>query len=74
MHIGPAALFSNPLGRILRTYDGGYSWNVLPEGSGSMPDNDRFNAIAACTADVNFVVGVGLGGNGTDGIIVVGAD
>lgn len=62
------------LGRILRTYDGGYSWNVLPEGSGSMPDNDRFNAIAACPADVNFVVGVGLGGNGTDGIIVVGAD
>lgn len=63
-----------PLGRILRTSDGGYSWNVLPEGTGSMADNDRFNALAACPADVNFVVGVGLGANGADGIIVAGAD
>jgi hypothetical protein len=63
-----------PLGRMLRTYDGGYSWNVLPEGSGSVPDNDRFNAVAACTADVNMFVGVGLGANGTDGIIVKGID
>jgi hypothetical protein len=62
------------LGRILRTYDGGYSWNVMPEGTGAMPDNDRFTALSACIADVNFVVGVGLGANGADGIIVVGAD
>ena len=39
-----------------------------------MPANDRINALAACTADVNMVVGVGLGANGVDGIIVVGAD
>jgi photosystem II stability/assembly factor-like uncharacterized protein len=65
---------ATPVGRILRTYDGGYSWNVLPEGTGTMPDNDRINAVSACIYDVNFVVGVGLNANGADGIIVVGQD
>ena len=61
-------------GRILRTYDGGYSWNIAPEAAGTIPANDRLNALSACPADVNFIVGVGLGGNGVDGIIIVGAD
>jgi len=60
-----------PLGRVLRTIDGGYSWYVLPEGIGVMPDNDRFNDLATC-GDVNIVAAGGLAGNGTDGILVIG--
>lgn len=65
---------ATPVGRIFRSYDAGYSWVLLPEGSSLMPDNDRFNALAACKNDANMVVGVGLGANGTDGIIVIGKD
>jgi hypothetical protein len=64
---------STPRGRILRTYDGGYSWSVLPEAEGqSMPLSDAFNALAVCSQNPNFVVGVGLADDATDGIIVVG--
>ena len=63
-----------PLGQIRRTYDGGFSWQVLPEGIGTMAANDRVNALAACPDDVNFVVGVGLGDDGADGYSVVGED
>lgn len=59
-------------GRILRSYDGGYSWQVMPEGAGILPANDRVNALAACEQDVNFVVGVGLGDGGTGGFLTVG--
>jgi photosystem II stability/assembly factor-like uncharacterized protein len=59
-------------GRILRSYDGGYQWVVLPESTGTLPVNDKVNALAACTLDPNMVVGVGLADNGTDGFIVVG--
>jgi photosystem II stability/assembly factor-like uncharacterized protein len=61
-----------PRGRILRSNDGGYSWFVLPENVGSLPLNDRVNALAACPFDVNHVVGVGLADNASDGYIVVG--
>lgn len=61
-----------PRGRILRTYDGGYSWNVMPEGTGTVPSNLRINALAACANDPNFVVGVGADIAPTDGIIIVG--
>lgn len=60
-------------GRILRTYDGGYSWQVLPEGTGTLPLNDQVNALAACEDNPNFVVGVGLADNATDGFVVVGS-
>lgn len=63
---------TTPAGRILRSYNGGYSWVVLPERVGSsMPANDRVDALAVC-GDANFVVGVGLADNGTDGFITVG--
>jgi photosystem II stability/assembly factor-like uncharacterized protein len=65
---------ATPAGRILRTYDGGQSWNILPEGTGTIPANDRINALAACIYDENFVVGVGLADDASDGIIVVGRD
>ena len=61
------------LGRLLRSYDGGYSWIVLPEATGVIPANSRINAIATCPVDANIVVGVGLG-TAPDGFIVVGED
>lgn len=63
---------ATPRGRILRSIDGGYSWKLIPEKTGTMPANDRFNALAYCTDDVNLVVGVGLADDATDGFIVVG--
>jgi photosystem II stability/assembly factor-like uncharacterized protein len=65
---------STPAGRILRTYDGGYSWVVLPEGAASIPASDRIRAIAACVHDANFIVGVGLADDAADGVFMVGRD
>jgi photosystem II stability/assembly factor-like uncharacterized protein len=59
-------------GRILRTFDGGNSWYVLPEGVGTIPENDYIGALAVCR-EPNFIVGGGLAGDGTDGILVIGA-
>ena len=61
-----------PAGRILRTIDGGSSWYVMPEGTGSIPTNQRINALASCGEDVNILYGAGLG-VATDGIIVKAA-
>ena len=61
-----------PHGRIFRTIDGGQSWKLIPEKTGSMPANDYFNALAYCTTNANLVYGVGLADDGTDGIIIVG--
>jgi photosystem II stability/assembly factor-like uncharacterized protein len=65
---------ATPAGRILRTYDGGYSWQILPESTGTLTANDRINRVAACIYDENMVVGVGLADDGADGVIVVGRD
>ena len=61
-------------GRLLQSFDGGYSWIVLPQDSSTLPANDKLNALAACSDDPNFVVGVGLADDGTDGFIIVGTD
>lgn len=61
-----------PAGRILRTIDGGYSWYVLPEGTGSIPTNDYVGKLAVCV-DPNIVFGGGLGGNAVDGFLVKAA-
>jgi radical SAM superfamily enzyme YgiQ (UPF0313 family) len=61
-------------GRILQSFDGGYSWIVLPQDSSTLPANDKLNALAACSDDPNFVVGVGLADDGVDGFIIVGTD
>ncbi len=64
---------ATPRGRVLRTYNGGYSWTITPEASGStIPANDRINALAVCAEDPNFVVAVGLADNATDGVVLVG--
>lgn len=64
------------VGRLFRTYDGGKSWVLCPDQSkDTLPANDRLNALATCGyADPNFVVGGGLGDNGSDGIVLIGMD
>jgi len=62
----------NSHGRIYRSFDGGYSWVVTPENTGSIPLSDEFVSLALCKYDPNFVVGGGVADNATDGIMVVG--
>ena len=61
-------------GYMLRTFDGGYQWILLPESVGVLPANDSLVAVATCAEDVNFVVGVGTADGNGDGIIIVGQD
>ena len=62
-------------GRLLRTYNGGYTWVVVPEKTGTIPAVDKFNHIAVCSYDPNFVI---LGGINDiivpqpDGVLLVG--
>lgn len=63
---------ATPKGRILRTIDGGNSWKLLPEKTGTMPANDKIGALAYCSQDANFICGVGLADDGADGFIIVG--
>lgn len=62
-----------PLGRILRSNNGGYDWVVMPEGTAVLPANDRINALVACSIDADFVVGFGLADDAADGFVVVGS-
>lgn len=55
-----------------RSYDGGYSWSVMPEGTGTLPAADKINALAGFPTDVNLIVGAGLADDGSDGYLVVG--
>jgi photosystem II stability/assembly factor-like uncharacterized protein len=59
-------------GRILRSYNGGQEWTILPESEGTIPVSDRINSLGICKYDANLVVGGGLADNGTDGILVLG--
>ena len=62
---------ATPVARVLRTIDGGFSWNVLPEEAGlTIPAADRFNKIAACVDDVNVAFAAGLADNATDGVAI----
>lgn len=62
-------------GEIYVSIDGGYTFTQTPRSaSNAMPANTGINALAVCPFDVDFVVGVGLAADGTDGFIVVGAD
>lgn len=61
-------------GRLLQSFDSGYSWVVLPQDSSTLPANDKINALAACSDDPNFIVGVGLADDASDGFIIVGTD
>jgi len=62
-----------PVGRILRTINGGYEWYVSPEGNLTLPVQDRINEIAICDADPNIIYAGGLADDASDGIILKGA-
>jgi hypothetical protein len=59
-------------GRILRSFNGGNSWIVMPEGESNIPVADVFNFLAPCPSDPNFLFSGGLGDDGTDGILILG--
>lgn len=61
-----------PRGRILASFNGGYSFKALPMTPGVLPATDRFSALAACKADPELLLAVGLADDGSDGSIVVG--
>lgn len=61
-------------GRILRSTNGGFDWTIQPDGVGSLAANDKVNAIAACSANPDIAVGVGLADDASDGFIVVATD
>jgi hypothetical protein len=60
---------SGSVGRLLRSYDGGYSWVVMPEDSSDMLSQTGIAALAGCKHDPNFVVFGGTATNGIDGIV-----
>lgn len=64
---------ATPRGRLLRTFDGGYSWVLLPESTQTMVTCDYLRCIAV-GGDPNFVVAGGLADNAVDGIIVAGTN
>jgi len=59
---------AGPAGKILRSYDSGHSFVVLPEDQGSLPSNDQITALASCPWDPNVVIGVGIADDGSDGV------
>jgi hypothetical protein len=59
--------------RLLRTIDGGRTWYVLPEGTGSIPTSSQLNSIAACRDDVNVVYAGGLEVAAGDGMLIKAA-
>jgi photosystem II stability/assembly factor-like uncharacterized protein len=59
-------------GRILRSFNGGYSWIILPEGDGTIPAADQYNFLAPCPSNPNFLFAGGLGDDNVDGILVIG--
>lgn len=59
------------VGRLFRSYNGGYTWNLMPEDATTLPTTQRFNAVSACAYDPNTVIAGGLGA-ATDGILLMG--
>lgn len=60
--------------KILVSVDGGNSWVVAPQSSGSLPLADRINRLAACEELPEYVFGVGLADNATDGFMLIGTE
>jgi photosystem II stability/assembly factor-like uncharacterized protein len=57
-------------GRILKSISSGWSWVVVPTGTGSIPENDRLNDIDSYWRDPNLALAGGLAGDGSDGILI----
>lgn len=70
--IGFASGIVSSKARMYRTFDGGYSWVVLSESTGSIPNADELLQLAVCKYDPNLVVGVGIHDDATDGVIITG--
>lgn len=70
--VGFATGIVSSKGRMYRTFDGGYSWVVMPESIGSFPNSDELFTVATCKQDPNFAVTCGIHDNSTDGAIIVG--
>jgi photosystem II stability/assembly factor-like uncharacterized protein len=72
--VGYISGVANGAGALWRTYDGGYSWVKLPEGTGTLPGSStQMTAIASCIHDVNYLVAVGKDVT-NDGVLLVGED
>ena len=56
--------------RLYRTYNGGKTWVLVPEKSGTLPSAFRYNHIGVCTLDPNFIVLAGVGDDDASGIIL----
>jgi hypothetical protein len=66
---------SGPVGKILRTVNGGYTWNVAPEVvGGSIPTVDYINDMDVCEAEPNKLFAGGLADDASDGFIIKGTD
>lgn len=59
--------------RLYQSFDGGYSWVVLPQGVGTLPLADELLSIAGCNEDPDLIITGGIADNSTDGIILVGS-
>lgn len=70
--VGFLAHTAGSRGYILRTINGGYSWYIAPEGSGSIPDNAAINSLAVCRREVNVLFAAGAASDGSDGILIKG--
>lgn len=62
-----------PAGKLFRTISGGNSWYVLPDGSTTLPANNKINSLAVCKKDVNTLYAGGLASGGADGILLKGS-
>lgn len=71
--VGYAAGIVNSRARLYRSFDGGYSWVVMPESGAVLPLADEFLGIATCKYNPNFVVCVGIHDNSTDGVAITGS-
>lgn len=71
------ATVSGPDAQVWRTFNGGLTWNNATPGITGLPTFDRGNRIASPRSDVftsaNHATIAGLAGNGTDGVLLVGA-
>jgi len=78
LHVTDSVVFmshqtAGTAGRLFRSYNGGNSWILLPEGSANLPANDSLNALAGCSEDPNFIVAGGLADDASDGILLTGS-
>jgi photosystem II stability/assembly factor-like uncharacterized protein len=74
MSIGFAAGTVSSKGKLFRTFDGGYSWVVVPSSGSVFVNTTELTRLSTCSGDPNFVIAAGQNyPTATDGIIVVGS-